>query len=79
MAAGKLTDDERVAHHFSVSQQPFRARVAIPKMTHPHRSVYQNHLHRSDIRLLRAMDFNCLSVPPSFANSLSNVFFVLKR
>lgn len=75
IAAGKLADNEWVAHHFSIIQEPFKVGLALPKMTHPYRSVYENHCHHSAV-LLRGMAFNCLSVPPSFDSRLALSFAI---
>lgn len=39
-AAGKFADDERVADHLSVIQQPFKVGLPLSKMMHPYRGVY---------------------------------------
>ncbi len=67
IAAGQFADNERMAQHFPVIQQPFKIRVSLSKMTNPDRGVHENHLQRSTVLLL-GVAFNCLSVPPSFAS-----------
>jgi hypothetical protein len=67
IAAGQFADNERVAQHLPILQQPFQVRDAFPEMADPDRSVYQNHIYRTaTLRLGTA--FKCLSVPPSFAS-----------
>ncbi len=39
ITAGQLADDERVAQHFTLTQQPFQVRVPLPKMTDPDRGI----------------------------------------
>ena len=44
VTTGELANNIWVTHHLSIIQKSFKVRVALPKVTYPHRCVCKNHL-----------------------------------